>query len=67
MLNFYPLCYAAVLKNLAYYTQYIMLKNKNSAQHISYTNYIQVQINKSLLITQCYTRVYYGFTTCPFI
>ena len=40
MLIFYPLCYAAVLKILAYYAQYYAQEQELCSAH--YTNYIQV-------------------------
>ena len=46
MLIFYPLCYAAVLKNLAYYAQYYAQEQEFCSAYY----YIQVGINKSLLI-----------------
>ena len=36
-----------MFKNLAYYVQYYMLKNKNCAQYII-LNYMQVCVSKSL-------------------
>ena len=49
MLIFYLLCYAAVLKILAYYAQYYGQEQELGSAY--YTNYIQVCLNKSLHIT----------------
>ena len=58
MLNFYLLCYAAVLIKFTYYAQKLCSRTRIVLSLLSLFSYIQIPMNKSLLIADNLERLF---------